>query len=203
MSLDNTVAYEELMTKARAQMKPDTPSTNARTRVQGPDIFAGLSRDELLALLSILHRILEAEKTRELEQLVTELPSLFPCRPQSRASRPDTHERPSTGAASPDNDRVYGVLHYVFSCLTKIQAKMDAPKAGPLPVRYHTCHLSPRKLTVLQWMKEGKTNWEIARILGLRERTVRYHVGGIFEKLNVTSRTQAVARALGAGLIAS
>jgi DNA-binding CsgD family transcriptional regulator len=52
-------------------------------------------------------------------------------------------------------------------------------------------------------MKEGKTNWEIARILGLSERTVRFHVGGIFEKLDVTSRTQAVARALGSGLIAS
>jgi DNA-binding CsgD family transcriptional regulator len=52
-------------------------------------------------------------------------------------------------------------------------------------------------------MKEGKTNWEIARIIGLSERTVRFHVGSIFTKLEVTSRTQAVARAMGAGLISA
>jgi DNA-binding CsgD family transcriptional regulator len=52
-------------------------------------------------------------------------------------------------------------------------------------------------------MKEGKTNWEIARILGLTERTVRFHAGSIFKKLDVSSRTQAVARAMAKGLIAS
>ena len=67
----------------------------------------------------------------------------------------------------------------------------------------HACRLSPRELTVLLWMKEGKTNWEIARILGVSERTVRFRAGSIFEKLAVTSHTQAVARALEAGLIAS
>jgi DNA-binding CsgD family transcriptional regulator len=52
-------------------------------------------------------------------------------------------------------------------------------------------------------MKEGKTNWEIAKIVGLSERTVRFHVGNIFNILDVKSRTQAVACALGDGLIAS
>jgi len=53
----------------------------------------------------------------------------------------------------------------------------------------------------LNWMKHGKTNWEISRILGVSERTVRFHVEGIFSKLDVTSRTQAVAMAMENGLL--
>ena len=64
-----------------------------------------------------------------------------------------------------------------------------------------TCRLSSREYMVLLWMTEGKTNWEISQILKLRERTVRYHVARVFEKLEVTSRAQAIARAMGAGLI--
>ncbi len=61
--------------------------------------------------------------------------------------------------------------------------------------------LSSREMTVLLWMKEGKTNWEIARIVGLTERTVRFHIEGIFMKLDVSSRTQAVAVAMEHGLL--
>jgi LuxR family transcriptional regulator, quorum-sensing system regulator CviR len=61
--------------------------------------------------------------------------------------------------------------------------------------------LSPREMTVLLWMKEGKTNWEIAQIVGVTERTVRFHVEGIFMKLDVSSRTQAVAVAMAHGLL--
>jgi DNA-binding CsgD family transcriptional regulator len=71
----------------------------------------------------------------------------------------------------------------------------------PLPNRIKG--LSPRETTVLMWMKQGKTNWEISRILGVSERTVRFHVEGIFLKLDVSSRTQAVAFAMEQGLVPS
>jgi DNA-binding CsgD family transcriptional regulator len=60
--------------------------------------------------------------------------------------------------------------------------------------------LSPREVTILNWIKCGKTNWEIAQITGVTERTVRFHVESIFSKLDVTSRTQAVAVAVEHGL---
>lgn len=60
--------------------------------------------------------------------------------------------------------------------------------------------LSPRELMVLEWMKQGKTNWEISQIIGVSERTVRFHVESIFGKLDVGSRTQAVACAIEKGL---
>jgi len=60
--------------------------------------------------------------------------------------------------------------------------------------------LSPREVTIINWMKNGKTNWEIGKILGVSERTIRFHIESIFEKLGVTSRSQAVATAIEHGL---
>jgi DNA-binding CsgD family transcriptional regulator len=56
--------------------------------------------------------------------------------------------------------------------------------------------LSRRQAEVLVWITEGKTNGEIATILGLSERTVEKHVQHILERLGVETRTAAAARAL-------
>ncbi|NOS78932.1 MAG: helix-turn-helix transcriptional regulator [Nitrospira sp.] len=167
------------------------------------DVFGGLSREELLMALSLMHQILDADRKRDVEHIVTSLSKL---RREAAGSKLSPRHTPNEShrMATPPVQGSYShrVVRYFFSCLTKMQTRLDAePRHTHIP--NNTCHLSPRELTVLLWMKEGKTNWEIAQILGLSERTIRFHVGGIFEKLDVTSRTQAVARALGAGLIAS
>jgi transcriptional regulator EpsA len=54
--------------------------------------------------------------------------------------------------------------------------------------------LSERQREILHWLHEGKTNWEIAKILGLSELNVKYHIDQIFLKLEVRSRAQAVAK---------
>jgi DNA-binding CsgD family transcriptional regulator len=56
--------------------------------------------------------------------------------------------------------------------------------------------LSGREREVLQWMIEGKTNWEASRILGISERTVKFHVKNILVKLECSKRGQAIAHAL-------
>lgn len=61
--------------------------------------------------------------------------------------------------------------------------------------------LSPREREVLQWLKEGKSSWEISVILSVSERTVNYHVYNIFQKLEVVNRPQAVAAAISLGLV--
>ena len=60
--------------------------------------------------------------------------------------------------------------------------------------------LTLREMTILNWVKNGKTNWEIAKIMGVSERTIRFHVESIFSKLDVTSRSHAVATAIEHGL---
>lgn len=54
--------------------------------------------------------------------------------------------------------------------------------------------LSERQREILLWLHEGKTNWEIAKILNLSELNVKYHIDQIFRKLEVRSRAQAVAK---------
>jgi len=61
--------------------------------------------------------------------------------------------------------------------------------------------LSAREIDVLKLMAEGKSNKEIGASLFISEGTVKSHVKGIFSKLNVISRTEAVATATRRGLI--
>ena len=55
--------------------------------------------------------------------------------------------------------------------------------------------LSQRELDVLALLAEGCANKVVARRLGISPNTVKTHVARLFEKLEVTSRTQAIARA--------
>lgn len=55
--------------------------------------------------------------------------------------------------------------------------------------------LTARETEVLAWIARGKTNGEIARTLFISPHTVRKHVENIFEKLDVGTRTAAVAAA--------
>lgn len=57
--------------------------------------------------------------------------------------------------------------------------------------------LSTREREVLRWLREGKTNWEIAQILGTSENTVKHQVRSVLVKLRVKNRAQAVAKASG------
>ena len=61
--------------------------------------------------------------------------------------------------------------------------------------------VTPRELSALRLMADGKSNKEIASTLGISERTVKSHLGHLFEKLGVTSRTEAVKVASRRGLV--
>ena len=61
--------------------------------------------------------------------------------------------------------------------------------------------LTPRELATLRLIADGKSNKEIATDLGISERTVKTHLGHLFEKLGVTSRTEAVKIATRRGLV--
>ena len=57
--------------------------------------------------------------------------------------------------------------------------------------------LTPRETEVLRWLAGGKTDREIAAILGCSYRTVQKHLQRLYVKLGVETRTAAVMRALG------
>ncbi|MCV2352660.1 response regulator transcription factor [Paucibacter sp. B2R-40] len=74
-----------------------------------------------------------------------------------------------------------------------------APEAGP--AESNLSSLTPRQREVLQELCNSKSNKEIARELGMEEKTVKGHVSAIFKALGVVHRLQAVEAARAAGLV--
>ncbi len=71
--------------------------------------------------------------------------------------------------------------------------------AGQRDVKSGT--LSSREKEILLWIKKGKNTWDISQIIGISERTVKFHVKNILQKLDAVNRPQAVAIAIEQGLI--
>jgi DNA-binding NarL/FixJ family response regulator len=61
--------------------------------------------------------------------------------------------------------------------------------------------LSPRELEVLELVREGNKNKQIASRLGIAETTVNFHIKNIVDKLQANDRTHAVSIALRLGLL--
>jgi transcriptional regulator EpsA len=63
--------------------------------------------------------------------------------------------------------------------------------------------ITRREIEVLQWLHTGKTNWEIALILGISHTTVKNHVQNIIRKLGVENRRQAGIKGMRLGFISA
>lgn len=61
--------------------------------------------------------------------------------------------------------------------------------------------LTPRQRDILEHIAMGRSNKQIAHALGIRERTVKFHVAALFERLGTQSRTEALVVALRSGVI--
>lgn len=61
--------------------------------------------------------------------------------------------------------------------------------------------LTPRERETMQWTLEGKTAWEVGRILGIAEDTVARHAHSATQKLGGANKHHAALRALRLGLI--
>jgi DNA-binding NarL/FixJ family response regulator len=61
--------------------------------------------------------------------------------------------------------------------------------------------LTARELQVIKALAQGKSNKQIARTLGIAEKTVRNHASNIYKKLHIFDRTQAVLYAFREGLV--
>ena len=76
------------------------------------------------------------------------------------------------------------------------------PSTGKVAEKKTTEVLSDREAEVLKLAAKGLSNQDIANTLYLSLRTVQAHLGHIFNKLHVSSRTEAVVRALKEGWVA-
>lgn len=82
--------------------------------------------------------------------------------------------------------------HDLFDDRLSPRSNIDEPALEPL---------TPREQEVLALLSQGFSNKAIAAHLHLSEHTIKFHMGAIFEKLNASSRTEAVAIGIRQGLI--
>ena len=95
-----------------------------------------------------------------------------------------------------DHEEIVTAIREVHAGRTGLR-KGVAMAAPRLP----TTILSQREIEVLTLLRSGLNNAEIGRRLGITQRTVRFHVSTIFEKLGVSDRTAAVSRAFDLGVL--
>ena len=94
-------------------------------------------------------------------------------------------------------DALVACIHDVLAGKTYL-----APAAAAkLAERVTQIQLTPRELSALRLMADGQSNKDIGVSLGISERTVKTHLSHLFEKLGVTSRTEAVKVATRRGLV--
>lgn len=87
---------------------------------------------------------------------------------------------------------IAGLLHRRF---------IEVPRAVPVVGGTGAPALSAREADVLVALVQGARNSEIAGRLGISERTVKAHLGSIYQKLGVTSRSAAVSAAVRGKLV--
>lgn len=81
------------------------------------------------------------------------------------------------------------ILHSILGQVRRNKRKRQKKVAHGL--------LTTREIEILEWVKKGKTNPEIARILGVTFPTVKNHIQKIMIKLRVNNRAEAVGKAYG------
>ncbi len=92
----------------------------------------------------------------------------------------------------------------LFLCIREVHAGrtfLPAGVAAKLVERLPAEELTPRELEVLRLLAAGKPNKGIGSDLAITEVTVKSHVQSLFRKLNVLSRTEAIAVANRRGLL--
>jgi len=77
---------------------------------------------------------------------------------------------------------------------------VDLPRAVPV-ASTRALTLSARETDVLRELVNGGSNSDIAAALGISERTVKAHLGSVYQKLGVESRSAAIAAALARKLV--
>lgn len=73
----------------------------------------------------------------------------------------------------------------IYLAYMRVNEKRRAPVIRPA--------LTAREVEIMKWVQEGKTNWEISKILHVSMNTVKFHMKNVMAKLGVENRWAALA----------
>lgn len=86
------------------------------------------------------------------------------------------------------------IAHLPDQYLDKPSPAAEEPAVRVADIAVPEHGLSQRELSIMEWVRKGKTNHEIGMILDISAFTVKNHLQRIFKKLDVMNRAQAVAK---------
>jgi DNA-binding NarL/FixJ family response regulator len=164
------------------QALPDVALVDLRLPdMRGEDLTRALTRDFLNTAVIILTTYLSEETVR---RALDAGASAYVTKAAGLAELRAAIDRVATGAGAPTAPQIVGQLHD----LTTSRARATVP--------------TPQQRCVLELAAEGLTNQEIGDRLFISESTVRFHLQKMKAKLAARSKTELIAKAIRAGLIA-
>lgn len=90
------------------------------------------------------------------------------------------------------------IRDYAFQSSLKFLNSSEEAASGPSDERPR---LTRRELEVLNWVMVGKSSWEISKITNCSEATVNFHIANVRQKFGVSTRQQALVKAIGMGIL--
>jgi DNA-binding CsgD family transcriptional regulator len=98
-------------------------------------------------------------------------------------------------AGKPPDRHDRALLHFAGLALLARCRELGVRHGAEMPP------LSERERECLQWVAAGKSDWQIGEILSLSEKTINIYIERAKQKLGVHTRTQAIVRAMRAGIV--
>ncbi|QNA90907.1 hypothetical protein G4G28_00210 [Massilia sp. Dwa41.01b] len=92
--------------------------------------------------------------------------------------------------SSEDQELLDGLTPYLSAAIGRLSANAVVAKAQGK--QSEPIVLTTREKEILQWVAVGKSCGETGSILGVTERTVKFHLQNVYRKLAVVNRAQAV-----------
>lgn len=200
--VDDHPLFREALQLAIHGAYPDARITEAASIADAKHAISA-SRDIDMVLLDLC-----MPGTRGFDGLI-ELRALFPKLPvvvvSALAENRVVHEAMTCGAAgfiskaARKNELAEAISDVMAGSVTLPQGyeppPVDAASSANADIAKRCATLTPQQYRVLQLLRQGKLNKQIAHELDVGETTVKAHVSEILRKLNVASRTQAVIEA--------
>jgi DNA-binding NarL/FixJ family response regulator len=189
------IAIEEMLARIRVHLANArlTQSARAALDVSGRFLLAVNRQGKIMWATPQAHKLLSDHLGADGDELV--LPE--PLRQWLEVAQRSASKTQPTAALSRDAQLR---LHYMGKAgPNEFLLRLAKDTGTDLPAEFSSeFGLTTREREVLSWLSKGKTNRDIAQILGLSPRTVDKHLEQIYAKLGVENRTAAAAIATNA-----
>lgn len=189
------IVIEEMLARIRVHLGNARLTQSARTAldVSGRFLFAVNRQGNVLWATPQAQKLLSDHHGAQADDFVLP-PALLQWLEQARAKGSSK----SQGASLPDNPQLR-LFYMGETAPNEFLLRLSRESGTALPPEFTSeLGLTTREGEVLAWLSKGKTNRDIAQILGLSPRTVDKHLEQIYAKLGVENRTAAAAIAANA-----